>query len=295
MTAVPAALAPPPPAHAADPPDPTGERAVRPARCLGVRLDPLTLAQAVARVRRWCDDWHAAGRPAGAGQVVVTPNVDHLVKLHRTRDEGVKAAYAAADLSLADGTPVVAAARRFGVPVPERVPGSDLVPAILADATAARPLSVFLLGAGPGVADAAAARITRDHPHVAVAGTHCPPLGFKHDAGENGQILDLLAEAKPDVLVVGLGFPKQELWVHAHRDRIAAGAVLCVGATIDFLAGRVARAPGWMGPLGVEWLFRLSREPRRLAGRYVTDLLWFPRVLWREWRGGGRGGNRAGR
>ncbi len=250
----------------------------------GLKLDPVTLSGAVARLRGWVDDWRTAGRPAGATRMVVTPNVDHLVKLHRTADPAVTAAYGAADLTLADGTPVVAASRWFGRPVPERVPGSDLVPALLASATEDRPLTVFLLGAGPGVGDAAAANLARDIPHATVVGVDCPPLGFEHDPAESARILALLDAARPDVLVVGLGFPKQEKWVHAHRDRLACGTALCVGATIDFLAGNVSRAPRWVGRFGLEWIFRMALEPRRLAGRYANDLIHFPRVLWREWR-----------
>ena len=261
-----------------------------PQRLFGLKLDPVTLSGAVARVRGWADEWRAAGRPAGAAKVVVTPNVDHLVKLHRTRDPAVTAAYRAADLTLADGTPVVAASRWFGKPVPERVPGSDLVPALLASATADRPLTVFLLGAGPGVAETAAANLARDTPHAEVVGTHCPPLGFERDDAENARILAQLDAAKPDLLIVGLGFPKQEKWVHAHRARLRCGAALCVGATIDFLAGNVARAPRWLGRVGLEWVFRLGLEPRRLAGRYANDLIHFPRVLWKEWRGSSRRG-----
>ena len=255
-----------------------------PVDLFGLKLDPVDLGGAVARVRGWVGDWRAAGKPAGAAKVVVTPNVDHLVKLHRLGDDETWAAYRAADLTTADGRPVVAAGGWFGKPLPARVPGSDLVPALLASATADDPLTVFLLGAGPGVADVAAENIARDHPHARVVGTHCPPLGFEHSDEENAAILALLDDAEPDVLVVGLGFPKQEKWVHAHRDRLRCGAALCVGATIDFLAGNVRRAPAWVGKVGLEWTFRLALEPRRLAGRYAADLAHFPRLLWREWR-----------
>ena len=269
----------------AAPPAPSGPAtAAAPVPLFGLKLDPVTLNGAVARLRGWIDEWRADGRPIGAAKVVVTPNVDHLVKLHRTDDPATTAAYRAADLTLADGTPVVAASRWFGSPVPERVPGSDLVPALLASATAERPLTIFLLGAGPGVAEVAANNVARDWPHAEVVGTHCPPLGFERDDAENARILARLDAARPDVLVVGLGFPKQEKWVHAHRDRLACGTALCVGATIDFLAGNVARAPRWLGRVGLEWVFRLGLEPRRLAGRYANDLIHFPRVLWKEWR-----------
>ena len=263
-----------------------------PVRLFGLALDPVTTDQAVARVRRWARAWAADGRPAGATKVVVTPNVDHLVKLHEgfKDDPGkraaVWAAYTAADLTTADGAPVVAAAKLFGEPLPARVAGSDLVPALLAAGTADEPVRIFLLGAPPGVADAAAEQIARTYPHAEVVGTHCPPLGFEHDAGENATILRLLDDAAPDVLCVGLGFPKQELWVHAHRDRLRCGVALCVGATIDFLAGNRARCPAWMAKAGLEWTFRLYLEPGRLAGRYARDAAGFPKVLWREWRGG---------
>lgn len=291
------ALAPPPPtasdpAPPADPaPTPPPPSDPAPVPLLGVRLDPVTLPQALDRLHRWAADWRADGKPRGATKVVVTPNVDHLVRLHRTADPAVREAYRAADLTLADGTPVVAASRWFGKPVPERVPGSDLVPGLLASTSADRPLTVFLLGAGPGVADEAAARIARDTPHARVVGTHCPPLGFERDPSENDRIVALFDQAKPDVLVVGLGFPKQEKWVHAHRDRLTCGTTLCVGATIDFLAGNVTRAPAWLGRVGLEWVFRLGLEPRRLAGRYANDLIHFPRLLWKEWRTGGGPGD----
>ena len=89
--------------------------------------------------------------------------------------------------------------------------------------------------------------------------------------------------ARPDVLVVGLGAPKQELWVHKHRERLTAKVALCVGATIDFLAGERRRAPAWMQEAGLEWLYRVASEPRRLAARYAKDALIFPRLFAREW------------
>jgi N-acetylglucosaminyldiphosphoundecaprenol N-acetyl-beta-D-mannosaminyltransferase len=117
---------------------------------------------------------------------------------------------------------------------------------------------------------------------VRVVGFYSPPLGFERDATENTIILERIAAARPDVLIVGLGAPKQELWVHAHRDEIAAPVALCVGATIDFLAGHVARAPAWMQRCGLEWLHRLSSQPRRLASRYARDAWIFPRLLLRD-------------
>jgi N-acetylglucosaminyldiphosphoundecaprenol N-acetyl-beta-D-mannosaminyltransferase len=142
---------------------------------------------------------------------------------------------------------------------------------------------VFLLGAGPGVADRAARNIASRWPAVHVVGTYSPPLGFERDPQENEAILAKVAAARPDVLMVGLGAPKQELWVDAHRTRIEAAVTLCIGATIDFLAGEKRRAPRWMRRTGLEWLHRVASEPRRLLHRYARDGWVFPQLVWRQW------------
>lgn len=246
-------------------------------RLFDVEIDPLRMPQAVERVLDW------ARRPVPpAHRYVVTPNLDHVVMLQR--DPQFRAAYRDAALVVADGMPVVAASRLLGKPLPERITGADLVPALFSAAEADRPLSVFLLGAGPGVAQRAAENIERRWPAVNVVGTCSPPFGFENDATENASILQRVRAARPDVLVVGLGAPKQELWVHHHRNEIAANVSLCVGATIDFLAGHIRRAPRWMQRAGLEWLYRLACEPRRLFGRYARDAWSFPRLLWRESR-----------
>ncbi len=241
----------------------------------GIEIDPLRMPQAVDRVLDWVH-----GPDLGRCRFVVTPNVDHLVML-RTRDD-LRRVYDDADLVLADGLPLVLVSRLLGRSLPERVAGSDLVPSLFNATTADRPLSVFLLGAMPGVGLRAKDRIERDWPHVEVVGVHSPPFGFEKDPAECESILEHVAEAEPDVLVVGLGAPKQELWVHAHADRLQTRAALCVGATIDFLSGEVSRAPTWMQRGGLEWLHRILKEPRRLAGRYAKDARVFPRIVWEE-------------
>jgi len=133
------------------------------------------------------------------------------------------------------------------------------------------------------VADRAAANVRSRWPAVEVVGTYCPPIGFERDAAENEAILSRVAAVTPDVLIVGLGAPKQELWVHQHRQRLAAKVALCVGATIDFLAGERQRAPVWMRDVGLEWMYRVASEPKRLAARYARDAWIFPRLLAREW------------
>lgn len=250
-------------------------RTVRKCEMLGMQLDAVDLDQAVARVIGW------TRVPRSGCRLVVTPNVDHAVLL--CAHPGLQRAYAAADLVLADGQPIVWASRLLGTPVPGRVPGSDLVPHLFSAIEAPRRMRVFLLGAGPGVAERAAHRIQSRWPQIETAGTCSPPPGFEHDDHENNRILEQVAAARPDVLLVGLGAPKQECWVQRHRHRIEASVALCVGATIDFLAGRKKRAPLWMQQYGLEWLHRMGSEPRRLVGRYARDAWIFPRLVMRQW------------
>ncbi len=242
----------------------------------GMRLAPLRMHEAVAELRGWIE------RDDGRCRYVVTPNVDHAVMFRDRAD--LRAAYAGASLVLADGAPVVLASRLLRRPLPERVAGSDLAPALFASSADGRTLRVYLLGAAPGVAQRAAGNIVARWPNVEVVGVYSPPLGFERDPAENDAIIARVNAVKPDVLVLGFGAPKQELWIAAHADRLQAKTALCLGATIDFLAGEKARAPLWMRLGGLEWLHRLASEPRRLFRRYLRDALVFPRLVWAEWR-----------
>jgi N-acetylglucosaminyldiphosphoundecaprenol N-acetyl-beta-D-mannosaminyltransferase len=243
-------------------------------RLFGIDLDPVRLDEAARRVL-------AMAKDGGPCRYVVTPNVDHVLIYQKT--EGLRAAYSDASLIVADGLPIVLAAQVLGHAIPERVAGSDLVPAVFAAAKADSPLRVFLLGAGPGVAERAAKRVEALWKNVQVVGTYSPPFGFERDAAENESILRKVREARPELLIVGLGAPKQELWVHAHRRDISASMALCVGATIDFLAGERSRAPEWMKKVGLEWAHRMSTEPRRLVPRYASNAVGFPKLLFKEW------------
>jgi N-acetylglucosaminyldiphosphoundecaprenol N-acetyl-beta-D-mannosaminyltransferase len=244
-----------------------------------MEIDAVDMHGAVQRVLQWC----AAPRATGC-RYVVTPNVDHAVMFQT--DTALQHAYHNAALVLADGAPVVLASRLLDKKLPERVAGSDLVPALFEAVAASRssePLRVFLLGAGPGVADRAAQVIHQRWSGVEVVGTLSPPLGFEHDQEENQRILTAVATAQPDLVLLGLGAPKQELWIARHADQLEAKAALCIGATIDFLAGEKSRAPKLLQSLGLEWLHRVATEPRRLVKRYARDAWIFPQLFWREW------------
>lgn len=244
------------------------------ARLFSYMVDRVTMAQTVERLLSWC----AAGD--GVCRYVVTPNVNHTVLLEH--HAGLRRAYRDASLVLIDGMPIYWAARLLRRHVPERVAGSDLAPRLFEAAERKGGVSAFLLGAGPGVAQRAAERIEARWPAVRVVGVCSPPLGFERDDRQNDAIIDEIVAARPDVLLVGLGAPKQELWVHAHRHRLATPVALCIGATIDFLAEEKRRAPKWMRATGLEWLHRVVSEPRRLVGRYARDAWAFPRLMCRE-------------
>ena len=145
------------------------------------------------------------------------------------------------------------------------MPGSDLVAALFDAASADSPMKIFLLGAAPGVAERAAANVQPRWSGVRVVGTYNPPLGFEKDHAENLRILARIANVSPDIVLVGLGAPKQELWVHQHRSQIKARVVLCAGKTIDVLAGAQQQPPVWMRELGLDWLHRVA-APAAAAG-----------------------------
>ena len=243
----------------------------------GYDIDVVSMREAVDHVLSL-----AATPRNGHVPFVVTPNVHHTVTYQTHL--GLKAAYSDATLVLADGAPLVWMSRIMRQRLPERVAGSELVPALFEGVPIGEMLAVYLLGAGPGVAEHAAGKIHDRWPRVKVVGTYSPPQGFEHDPEAIAAILEDIAAVRPNVLIVGLGMPKQELWVHSNRTEIQANVALCVGACIDFLAEHKRQAPIWMRRAGVEWLHRVATEPRRLAGRYAHDAMALPAIMLRAYR-----------
>ena len=238
----------------------------------GVPVDRVTAAEALDRIE--------ALVAAGRGGAVFTPNVDHVVLA--SRDPELARAYGAVDVSLADGMPVVWASRLLGTPLPEKVSGSDLV-LPLAERAAQRGWRTYLLGGAPGVAEEAARRLQARFPGLVLAGTDAPRVTLEADA-EGDHALARLAAARPQLVLVALGAPKQEVWIHRHRAALGPAVAVGVGAALDFVAGRVRRAPRWVSRAGLEWLWRLGREPRRLWRRYLVQDPAFAAILWRELR-----------
>jgi len=223
-----------------------------------LQVDRLTFTQALDRIE--------AMVAARAGGVVFTPNVDHVVMAGH--DARFREAYAKADLSLADGMPVVWASHLLGEPLPAKISGSDLVLPLMERANRGR-WRVFLLGGGPGVADVAAANLTARFPDLVIAGTLSPRVDMSQPASSREGILESVRAARPDVVLVALGAPKQELWIAEAAAALRPAVLLGVGAAVDFVAGTVQRAPDWISAAGLEWLYRLAREPRRLWKRYL--------------------------
>ena len=199
---------------------------------------------------------------------VVTPNVDHIVQLET--DVELKNIYRDASLILADGKPLLWISKWYKTPIKEKISGSDLFP-LLCEMAAKKGYSMFFLGAAEGVAAKAAENLKKKYNGLKIVGTYSPPYGFEKDEIESEKIIDMVKEAHPDILIVGLGCPKQEKFIYNYRDRLNVPISLGLGASFDFEAGNIKRAPKWMANHGLEWLFRITQDPQRMAKRYLVD------------------------
>jgi N-acetylglucosaminyldiphosphoundecaprenol N-acetyl-beta-D-mannosaminyltransferase len=238
---------------------------------LGVNLDPVTLDETVQRI----DQMVQSRQP----HYVVTVNADFLVQARR--DAELHRILLDAHLVLCDGTPLVWASQWLGNSVPERVAGSDLVP-VLIRAAAEKGYRIFFLGGQPDVTAQAIRNLMAQYPALNIVGHCSPPFKPLLEWG-HAEISRKIRAAQPDLLFISLGAPKAEKWMAMHYRALGVPVMMGVGATIDFLAGRVKRAPMWMRRSGTEWIFRWVQEPRRLFRRYLSDLWHFPRAILAQW------------
>lgn len=225
----------------------------------GVELAALTESETVDLVMDELD--------AGRGGLLLTANVDIMYRLSQQADRDLREK---ASLVVADGMPVVWASRMLGTPLPERVTGADLVWA-LSEAAAAKGRRVFLLGAGPGVAEKAGGAFVQAFPGLQVVGHESPPMGFDKDEQYMAGLVERMQQAQPDLVFVALGFPKQERVSLRLLEDLPQTWFMGCGGALDMAAGEVARAHPALQRGGVEWLHRLVLEPRRLARRYLVD------------------------
>lgn len=227
---------------------------------LGVKVSAVNMNLVLAEIDRWIAE-------GGKGYATLT-GVHGLMEARR--DAVVGQAYAGADLSLPDGMPLVWLLWRAGFAQADRVYGPDLMLASLERSGAAGPRH-YLYGSSPQTLSRLEANLRRRFPAACIVGAYSPPLR-PAGAVEDRAVLDAINAARPDIIWVGLGAPKQDIWMERHRPLLDAAALIGVGAAFDFHAGLVRQAPRWIQRGGLEWAFRMAMEPRRLAGRYLRNI-----------------------
>jgi N-acetylglucosaminyldiphosphoundecaprenol N-acetyl-beta-D-mannosaminyltransferase len=226
---------------------------------LGVRISAIDIPMAVGEIGRWIS--------AGERQYVCVTGVHGVMESQR--DAALLEIHNRSGLTTPDGMPMVWAAHRAGAPWVRRVYGPDLMLAVLAEAER-RGWSSYFYGGAPGTAELLVERLTERFPTLQVAGTFSPPFRPMTDQ-EDADAVRAINEAGPDLVWVGLSTPKQERWMAAHAGRLQASALIGVGAAFDFHAGLLPQAPAWVQRSGLEWAYRLAREPRRLWRRYLRN------------------------
>ena len=228
-------------------------------RMLNVWVDNLSMAQLMAKLEEG---------------IVFTLNPDHLYHLQRNRD--FYDAYRQADFITSDSKYVYWGLGWIGRRIQEKVSGSDIVPAYCAHHRDNPAVKVFMLGAAPGIAQTARERINARVGREVVVGAHSPSMQFVNDAQEIEEVIRIINASGATCLIIGLGAPKQEIWITRYRHAMPNVKVwMGVGATIDYEAGAVKRAPRWMTRSGLEWLYRISTEPLRYWRRYLRDMEYF--------------------
>lgn len=227
---------------------------------MNTEIDNLTMAEALDAI----DDLIKQNKNA----FVVTPNVDHIIQLEKGGE--LCKAYEKADLILCDGKPLIWISKWYGTPIKEKISGSDLFP-LLCKRASEKKYKMFFLGAAEGVAAKAADNLMKKYLGLNVVGTYSPPIGFENNVEEMVKIEKMIKDLLPHILIVALGCPKQELFIMNNCNKLGVPVSLGLGASLDFEAGQIKRAPKWMADHGLEWLYRITQDPKRLAKRYLVD------------------------
>lgn len=209
---------------------------------------------------------------------IVAINVDVVMKIEN--DSYLKEITDKADMVLVDGKPLQWIAKWNKRPVKAKISGSDLVP-LLCEVSAKRGYSIFIIGGKDGIAEQAKKKLEEKHTGINVVGTYAPPFGFEKNEIELKKINEMIAVAHPDILIACFGCPKQEKWIYENYQKYDAKVSVCAGATVDFLAGNVNRAPKWMSEHGLEWFYRFLQEPKRMFKRYFVDDIKILKLIWK--------------
>ncbi len=257
---------------------PAGHESRPGVRIGSIAVSPVTWPEAIRRVEELI-------RSEGE-DYVLTPNVDHIVQAES--DHFLRKIYSECPLVLADGMPLIWVSRLWGTPLKERICGSDFLVRFCSVA-AEKGYRLFFLGGKDDAGEISASILKKRFPGLKIVGTCSPPLGFEKSPPENRRVLEEIRAAAPDLIFVGLGTPKQEKWIYENRRLYRVPVSFPVGAGFDFLSGKSPRAPNWMRRAGLEWFWRLTREPKRLFRRYlIRDIRFFPIILRQRRKGDSR-------
>jgi N-acetylglucosaminyldiphosphoundecaprenol N-acetyl-beta-D-mannosaminyltransferase len=229
-------------------------------RVLGVQVHAVQIPEVVAQMECWIEK----GSP---GHFIIVANA-HIIS-ERMKDPSLRKVLENASLTVPDGMPLIWLARRRGFPLQRRVYGPDLMWTFLQE-TSKKGYRHYFYGSTDEVLQHLKARLLSRFPSLSICGMYAPPFRPLTEE-EDRQVVQMINEAKPDVLWIGLGCPKQERWMDEHRDRLQVPVMVGVGQAFDIFAGVKRRAPAWMQDHGLEWLFRLRQEPRRLWRRYLIQ------------------------
>lgn len=235
---------------------------------LNTYINNLTMSEAINEIENMIS--------ADRKSYIAFINVDVVIKIEN--DTYLKDIFDKADMVLVDGKPLLWISKLYGKPLKEKISGSDLVP-LLCSAASQKGYSIFIIGGQDGIALRAKERLEERLPGIQIVGTYSPPIGFEKNDVELDLINEMISAAKPDLLLVCLGCPKQEKWTFENIHKYDAKVSIVCGATVDFMAGNIRRAPRWMSEHGLEWFYRFLQEPKRLFKRYFIDDLKILRLI----------------
>ena len=227
---------------------------------LNTYINNVTMPETIAAIEQMIE--------ADKKSYVVAINVDVVMKIEE--DSYLKKVVDNADMVLVDGKPLVWISKLHGKPLKAKISGSDLVP-LLCEVAAEKGYKIFIIGGKDGIAEQAKEKLENRLPKIKIVGTYAPPFGFEKNESELDKINQMISEAHPDLLIACFGCPKQEKWIYENIEKYNAKVSVCAGATVDFLAGNVKRAPRWMSDHGLEWFYRFTQEPKRMFKRYFVD------------------------
>ena len=240
---------------------------------LGIQVSSITTSDLLA-------DLEAAIQNKKLVQVAITPVNSVLAAV---KSEQVKTIYNNADYVLCDGMPVKWASSFLNTPILERITGLDLLPNLV-ELCAKNDFSIFLLGASPGVGDKLKQVILNQYPQAKIVGVYVPPFMTTFTADENNKMISAVNAASPDVLLVSLTAPKQDIWIANNKDALNATLLVGIGGAFEVMAGLAKRAPKWVQKAGLEWLYRFIQEPKRLFRRYFIEApLFIPLIMKQKW------------